>query len=654
MLFDRHNPLGKLKHPELMLGLALAIGFPYSGGYSEEFVRANAGITPGVTPGYDPAETPGLTTATTATISGAIVVAARTDMNTTNFPGMTGTGNSEADPYVISNKLFDTAGLAVTFSDATAEVYWVKFVDCDWSGNPTGCLSIVEMAGGVTTQHNRWNNASQTQDAHVKVTIGTYRSRYDLISALSSDNWVLKDGANAVVDLQDFSVSSAVGYGYVLGLFRNTAAGGSFSFQRYTLAGASWSGPLCWFTQPTTLTIERGDVNTNDAAGFASVLPLSQSVLLAAWTLPVLIRDNRVRCGTISSNSAIIGMTDNSNAATRSIRNLTVEHNHIMAAAGRLSGVKMLCLGLSSNTDVNHTRDCSFRFNRIARDPTQVVAGNEVMFFYRTGPGFVVEGNWVDECGEDAYEFQQPLQGVVCRYNGGGEEGGSGKVGGNMVDFWCGGGYTAWDAADGNLGGHQCHHIWGTCGGDAVIVDSMNGVTVDLPTIDVDNADGGFVANPPAARVRLHVRLTNGLDGVTVNAPSVDMSAGAFGGYPCLLTREMATGVTGQATVQGGGAVATDTVITLDDATGFTANDLIMVTLNTTSIDGTPYKHYTTQVGAPAGNVITIADALPVDATAGNAVERVNAYNAGTVSWPQWNGVSWDIRDGTGGVVDGM
>src|SRR3972149_5532697 len=105
MLFDRHNPLGKLKHPELMLGLALAIGFPYSGGYSEEFVRANAGITPGVTPGYDPAETPGLTTATTATISGAIVVAARTETNSTNFPGMTGTGNSEADPYVISNKL---------------------------------------------------------------------------------------------------------------------------------------------------------------------------------------------------------------------------------------------------------------------------------------------------------------------------------------------------------------------------------------------------------------------------------------------------------------------------------------------------------------------------------------------------------------------
>jgi hypothetical protein len=61
-------------------------------------------------------------------------------------------------------------------------------------------------------------------------------------------------------------------------------------------------------------------------------------------------------------------------------------------------------------------------------------------------------------------------------------------------------------------------------------------------------------------------------------------------------------------------AVATDTTITVADASDIASGDFILVVLDTKTY------HSTTVNGAPAGNVVTLTDAMPAAASSGNAV----------------------------------
>jgi hypothetical protein len=64
--------------------------------------------------------------------------------------------------------------------------------------------------------------------------------------------------------------------------------------------------------------------------------------------------------------------------------------------------------------------------------------------------------------------------------------------------------------------------------------------------------------------------------------------------------------------------------------------------------------HQTTVVNAPTGTMVTIVDGLPSDSKLNAEVYAVSAFDAGTVSWPEWNGSSFDARDGTAGGVAEM
>ena len=611
--------------------------------YTEEFVRANAGVDPAVTVGYT--GTPGYT-GSPVSRTAVVLINSRADITTALIPGLVNenAAGTEVDPYVIDLNWYHVTGTAITVDDASADSYVIKLTNSDFSLNTVGCISI-NMAGVFWSEHNRYNQAGLAGgDAVVAISRGTLRSRFDLVSDLNGDNWIKKTGADAIVDAMDFSVASAVGYGSGTGLIRNTATGGSISLDRYTLAGASWSGPLFYPDRPTTLSIQRGDVNLNDAAGFASLVPTYHTILLENWALPVTIKNNRVRCGTISNQSFIIGNSDNSNVNTRSIRNWTIEHNYITAINGRLNAQKMISFGLSTTTDVNFLRDVVIRLNRFRKDPSQNVAGNEIVYLMRPGSGCIMEGNLCDECGEDFLEFQQPLQGGIIRWNAGGDDV-STQVGGNIVDFYGAG--APWTAAGGNQGGHILGPVWGKCGADAWIVDAVNGVTVS-GLMDADNSAGGFAANPPAANGRLHARGANSLDGVTVTN---DMSpvVSSFDGRPCYLTREQGAATT---------ILLPDPVtpllkFTVNSTTGMAIGQLIMVELDATSSGGTRLKHQTT-IFDLTGVTVTLTTAMPSAASATRVVQYQTAYNAGTVSWYEWVSGSPVLRDGTGGGVDGM
>jgi len=86
------------------------------------------------------------------------------------------------------------------------------------------------------------------------------------------------------------------------------------------------------------------------------------------------------------------------------------------------------------------------------------------------------------------------------------------------------------------------------------------------------------------------------------------------------------------------GADAPDTTITVTDATGYSDGDNIAITLD----DGD--QHKTAVNGAPAGNVITLVDAMPGPAAAGKPVFRQVELNGDdehqvvvtAVPWHQW------------------
>jgi hypothetical protein len=204
------------------------------------------------------------------------------------------------------------------------------------------------------------------------------------------------------------------------------------------------------------------------------------------------------------------------------------------------------------------------------------------------------------------------------------------SVGGNMVDFYGQGGLWT------NSTNCSARNIWGVCGSDAVVVDSCTNVSVSA--IDVDNSAGGFAANPPASNVRLHARGAGALNGVTVSVP-LSAPGESWNGKPCYLTREHAQATTG--------TVAAGTVVAVVDSTGMNANDLVSIVLDNGQ------THYTTISIVNSPTQITLAVAVPSAATA-KVVQGITTYNAGTVSWPEWNGSTFDARVGTHGGVDGI
>lgn len=552
-----------------MLGLALALSpgsCQFSVGYSESQVKASAGVTPGVTPGYT--GSPGVTATARTQRAGLASNAGWPQASGTNTSwswstraellalitaaqgSVTGDG-TEANPYLIQN--WNPYGFTAANNDtvpvfnwdaaADADPYWVKLTNIQFGTGlfntnkvgdvycnaPTGGGMIVENC----TSQGTASLEAPANDAHYVSVRGTLRLNLCALTG-SFNGWVRKIGANGIVEITDCLVDAS-GSAWVgaSGVLRNSAAGGSLTVTRCTFDYAA-QNYLLVMTNNCAVTLTRVLWNASQNIACRSLLPTVNTTVTEAWTAGFTMTDCRFYTGDRTNTNCLIGAGGGVN--NQSLQNWTIVHCEFLATAtfGAAFNEQLITLGPSVASGAEHTKNIKFLFCRFALpQAVKVVAGNEVIYFMHVSD-VRFEGCWVNACGEDAYEFQEPYRNCVVRYCGGGEVSGS-YVGGNVVDFYGAG--AVWNAADGNTGGHQAHHIWGACRGDAVVCDSVHGTTIR--NIDVDNVVGGFVANPPASNVRLHARAAAPLDNVIVSVPLTNPSL-SFNGKPCELTYENA------------------------------------------------------------------------------------------------------------------
>ena len=96
----------------------------------------------------------------------------------------------------------------------------------------------------------------------------------------------------------------------------------------------------------------------------------------------------------------------------------------------------------------------------------------------------MVEYCWVDEAGEDAYEFHYPRTGNIVRYCGGED------VHNQMVDLWS-------NAPTAYENGVLVHDIWGECGGEALSISNVSNVEAYSILVDNSKPLSGEVPEPP-------------------------------------------------------------------------------------------------------------------------------------------------------------
>ena len=124
--------------------------------------------------------------------------------------------------------------------------------------------------------------------------------------------------------------------------------------------------------------------------------------------------------------------------------------------------------------------------------------GNECIDLYRTR-NCTIEYCWTDEAGEDAYELHYPREGNVIRYCGGD------AVHNQMVDVFSN---TPLPYASSVL----VHDIWGSCGGEGLIITNVSNVEAFNILTDSSSPIGGALPSVPQANVVIETRFaqTNG------------------------------------------------------------------------------------------------------------------------------------------------
>ena len=660
--------------PPKQLHLGMGMGLGMGGGpihYTEAQILALVGVTAGVTPGYT--GSPGVLGSPGRTQIAGGGIDSGWPQATNNAPwswttragletlitnaqgGLAGATGSEANPYVIQNWYpygFTSGNNDTTpvfhFNDPSASPpYWVKILNVEFgigafNGNRCGDIYCNAPTGGglmVESCSFQCDSAleSSAAEAHIQAVNGTLRVNLCKFVGANGGGCIRKTGANAVVEMTDCLVDGTGGWSSAKGMLRNSATGGSITVTRCTFDYGA-NNNLLVMTSNCAVTLNRVSWNPSQNTACRTLIPTGTATITEAWTSGFTVTDSRFYTGSITADGAFIG--DNNGANSQSLQKWSIVHSEFLGRSDFQTSAnnRLILLGPGTAAGAEHTKNITFQFCKFSvPQAVKVVAGNEVLEIFHASD-VLVEGCWVNSCGEDAFEVVEPYRNNIIRYCGGGEVSGS-YIGGNLVDFY--GADDIWNAADGNTGGHQAHHLWGACHGDAVVVDSVDGVAVSA--IDIDNVAGGFVANPPAANVRLHARGANSFSTVTV-AQSLSAAGISFGGRPCLLTRKPVSSTTAPAGAAGG-----QKVVVVGSAAGWSAGDMFNITLTNGTI------HYSI-IDSISVSTVTLFDNLPSAASAGAAVERVNAFNAGTISWPQWNSgtSSFDIKTGTDGVVDGM
>lgn len=121
--------------------------------------------------------------------------------------------------------------------------------------------------------------------------------------------------------------------------------------------------------------------------------------------------------------------------------------------------------------------------------------GNECLDLYRASY-CTVECCWIDEAGEDAYEFHFPRAGNVIRYCGGE------NVHGQMVDIYSN---DPLPYASGVL----VHDIWGKCGGEGLLITNISHVEAfNILTDSSEPIKGAVGTAPPEANIVIETRST--------------------------------------------------------------------------------------------------------------------------------------------------
>ena len=644
----------------LGLGLGLTPGNPLFGSRGVTAAQVIAGVGPRVTPGYNPALTPGVTaTGRTAVLGSGVGTTGWTQATGTNtsitfnqesdvtdFITATGFGvagaGTEADPHIIRNLNLTTfdATRNDTFhvfywNDTSGLPYWIKFENISFGvgagvNNRCGDLYINAPTGGGAIIQNcefaNFNSIEGVNLAPIVAVRGTTRLVEVAVHRLSnSTKLIYKNGAAAIIEIIDSLFDNSVGsWSGGSGFIYNNNSGGSLLIRRsefdFKASVALYHG------YDMTFVLDRIDWNSSENANCQAFIPTSTGYAKDPFILGLTMTDCRAYAG--SSAVSLIGWnTVNSN---QTVANWTFTNCHFIATGVNMENAVMVALGKGDAGATGTCDNVTFSWCRLSRSETDGVIPSNEIFYLSKASDTIIEYCWIDSCGEDAYEFAQPYDGCGVRFCGGGEVTGS-TVGGNMVDIYGGG--ANWASST------NCfvHHIWGECGGSAIHVDSCTNVTVS--DIDIVNVSGDFATGVPTSCVRLHSRAASGLNGVVVIAPLTSV-VDSYNGWPCKLTYQSAA-----ETTVSGTEVATETDITLASSAGFLAGDLINIAL----VDGT--IHYTSQVGAPVGAVITIADALPLDSALNGEVQRVTPFDAGTVTW--WDGISATLT-GTDGIVDKM
>jgi hypothetical protein len=504
-------------------------------GSSEAIVKAQAGVPVGIIPGYE--GTPGVlngtqTSSTATTINSAADVIAH--------PGFTGGTGSFADPYVISTKYWAFIASAVVIN--TADNFWIKFFNCDFQNNSVVGIDITMPAGsGVITEHCIFSGLN-TSPRRIKVRSGEFYSYWSEIQyANSGDTFVEKIGANSNVYLYDtywnYTVNN-IPWGNSPFII-NSGSGGSITVERATTDSRT-GNEFIRFTADCAVSVNRLLFNSSISAGARIFISTNTGNALAPLLLTKTFNNSLIYTGSITGAGSFIG-GQNDGMNNQSIRNLSFVHCDIRTPVGGCPGSRLISVGLAGNTSLTHTENiliswCRFYHGTVGYT-VNFAPGNEIIGIFNSANVYI-QYCWIDECGEDGYEFFQPVKNCNIIYSGGGENGFGGRVNGNIVDYYNSGSTTPWGAAQGNQGGHQCHDIWGLCGADAVIVESVHGVTIDR--IDVTNVAGGFAPNPPYANVRLHTYgSAQPLNGTTVGT-NLTSVANSFGSRPCGMTYENA------------------------------------------------------------------------------------------------------------------
>lgn len=627
----------------------------------------SAGVTPGVTGvartevsgsannGNMPGATgwPLSTTYTSATFVSEAEVLAFVTSGRAWAGGGSGTA---ASPYLIRNLFLYgfTSGNGDTvptlkFDSPTGSAFHilienVAFGTGDFNTNTCGTAYINLPVGSTVTFRNCGFDGhlslgtSPDIPAWIEVVQGTVIFEAPTLRKLPSHAtkpFILKSGVNAHVVWTDgdFGTGAALMQSYFF-ISAPSVAGGSLTINTSRF-DYNDTKPIVLLNSGVAITVDGIQWNPSARAGGGPFLQISNAVIVNGYTEGFTCTNSDIAAGTVAL--ALVGYSDPNAASIPDVSNISFRHVTFRRPTLPAGAVRLISMGTLTKTDENHCKNILFEWCKVVGSGVLGDAGEEALEIFR-GTDVTVRYCYAEDTEEDAFEFVSPIRNNRISYCGGT------NVKGNVVDFYANFdtpvGNAAWATVDGNQGGHSVDTIWGDCGGDGVIVDCVNHVTV-RGTRGLDNSAGGYAAAPPAANVRLHCRSISGrgsLEGVTVLGPLATVGE-SWNGKPCLLTMEEQDQTTVSGTAAGGQAV-----VNVASGTNFTAGDRVRVQL------ATGVGFYSTVLSKNV-NALTLTTNLPSDSANNGQVQRQVNCNPGNVSWS--DGIS-AINDGSVWVVDSM